>query len=166
MLSAQNGLYIEKKSQAVFWGKVIKYKVMRQKFYLNWSYGDNHRTFLVAQMVKNPPAVQEPRVRSLGWEDALEKRMILQYSCLENSMDIGPGGLQSMGSQRVRHNWVTEYFHFTETTIHGIFLSYPLKLQAGRPGTKEWWEEKFNLHPSIILLFRSISKDGKAFLSQ
>ena len=31
----------------------------------------------------------------------------LQYSCLENSMDRGPGGLQSMGSQRVRHNWAT-----------------------------------------------------------
>ena len=28
----------------------------------------------------------------------------LQYSCLENSMDREPGGLQSMGSQRVRHN--------------------------------------------------------------
>ena len=66
-----------KKSQAVFWGRVIKYKVMRQKFYLNWSYGNNHRTSLVAQMVKNPPAVQETRVWSLGWEDALEKRMIL-----------------------------------------------------------------------------------------
>ena len=31
----------------------------------------------------------------------------LQYSCLENPMDRGPGGLQSMGSQRVRHHWVT-----------------------------------------------------------
>ena len=32
----------------------------------------------------------------------------LQYSCLENSMDGEPGGLQSMGSQRVRHDWVTD----------------------------------------------------------
>ena len=31
----------------------------------------------------------------------------LQYSCLENPMDTGPGGLQSMGSQRVRHDWAT-----------------------------------------------------------
>ena len=29
----------------------------------------------------------------------------LQYSCLENSMDRGPGRLQSMGLQRVRHDW-------------------------------------------------------------
>ena len=35
----------------------------------------------------------------------------LQYSCLENSMDREePGGLQSMGSQRIRHNWATDTF--------------------------------------------------------
>ena len=44
---------------------------------------------LVAQMVKNPPAIQEIQVRSLGWEDPLEKGMALHYSCLENSMDRG-----------------------------------------------------------------------------
>ena len=44
--------------------------------------------FAVAQMVKNLPAVQENRVRSLGWEDPLEKGL-LQYSCLENAMDRG-----------------------------------------------------------------------------
>jgi len=33
----------------------------------------------------------------------------LEYSCLENSMAEEPGGLQSMGSQRVRHDWVTEH---------------------------------------------------------
>ena len=40
-------------------------------------------------MIKNMPAVQETRVRSLGWEDPLEKGMVtLQASsCLENSMD-------------------------------------------------------------------------------
>ena len=45
---------------------------------------------LVAQAVKNPSAMQENWVRSLGWEDPLEKGMAtLQYSCLENSMDRG-----------------------------------------------------------------------------
>ena len=50
---------------------------------------------LVAQLVKNPPAMQETWVRSLGWEDPLEKGTSpgegngypLQYSGLENSMD-------------------------------------------------------------------------------
>ena len=53
-----------------------------------------HTDFPVAQMVKNLPAMQETRVQSLGWEVPLEKGMIiyssinlLQYSCLENSME-------------------------------------------------------------------------------
>ena len=47
--------------------------------------------FLVAQTVNNLPAMQETWVRSLGWEDPLEKGRAypLQYSCLENSMDRG-----------------------------------------------------------------------------
>ena len=46
-------------------------------------------TSLVAQLVKNPPAVQETWVGSLGWEDLLEKgnSYPLQYSGLKNSMD-------------------------------------------------------------------------------
>ena len=53
-------------------------------------YGRN-RASLVAQMVKNPPAMQEPWVQSLGQEDPLEKGMalllLLHYACLENLMD-------------------------------------------------------------------------------
>ena len=46
---------------------------------------------LVAQTVKNLPAMQETWVRSLGWEDSVEKGhgYPLQYSCLENFMDRG-----------------------------------------------------------------------------
>ena len=45
---------------------------------------------MVAQLVKNPPAMQETWVQSLGWEDPLEKGKAghpLQYYVLENSMD-------------------------------------------------------------------------------
>ena len=47
--------------------------------------------FLVAQMVKNLPAMQETWVRFLGWEDppGEGKGYPLQYSCLENPMDRG-----------------------------------------------------------------------------
>ena len=38
-------------------------------------------------MVKNPPAMQEMQVQSLGWEDPLEKEMAAQYSYLGNAMD-------------------------------------------------------------------------------
>ena len=45
--------------------------------------------------MKNRPAVQETPLRSLGWEDPLEKeRQPTQYSCLENPMDKEPGGLR------------------------------------------------------------------------
>ena len=46
---------------------------------------------LVAQMVKYLPTVQETQVRSLGWEDPLEKEMAIHSStlCLENPMDRG-----------------------------------------------------------------------------
>ena len=62
--------------------------------------------FLVAQLVKNLPAVQETWVRSLGWEDPLEKEMATHSSILawKISWTEKPGGLQSMGSQRVGHN--------------------------------------------------------------
>ena len=60
----------------------------------------------MAQMVKNLPAMQETRVRSLGWEDPLEKGMATHSSILTWRIPWTeePGGLQSMGPQRVRHN--------------------------------------------------------------
>ena len=61
---------------------------------------------LVAQLVKNLPAVQETVVRSLGWEDPLEKEMATHSSILgwKISWTEEPDGLQSMGSQRVGHD--------------------------------------------------------------
>ena len=65
-----------------------------------------NRASLVAQSVKNLPAVQETRVQSLGWEDPLEKEMATHSSILawKISWTEEPGGLQSMGSQRVGHD--------------------------------------------------------------
>ena len=56
---------------------------------------------LVAQMLKNLPAIQETRVRSLGWEAPLEKGMTTHSSILAWRMPWTeePGGLQSMGSK-------------------------------------------------------------------
>ena len=62
-------------------------------------------TSLVAQMVKCPPTMRETRVRSLGWEDPLEKEMTTHSGTLAWRIPWmkEPGGLQSMGLQRVRH---------------------------------------------------------------
>ena len=57
-------------------------------------------------VVKNPPAVQETRVQSLGREDPLEEGMATHSSVLAWRIPgtEEPGGLQSMGSQRVGYN--------------------------------------------------------------
>ena len=60
-------------------------------------------------MVKNPPAIQETRVQSLGWQDPLEKGMATHSSILAWRIPWTeePGRLQSMRSQRVGHEWAT-----------------------------------------------------------
>ena len=60
-------------------------------------------------MVKNPPAMREAWVQSLGWDDPLEKGMVTHSSILAWRIPWTeePGGLQSVGSQRVGHD-----FHF------------------------------------------------------
>ena len=75
---------------------------------------EDDRASLVAQMVKNPPAKQETSVQSLGREDPLEEGMATHSSALAWSipMERGAGGLQSMESQRVRHDWAPK--HSTE----------------------------------------------------
>ena len=61
---------------------------------------------LVAQIVKNLPAMQETWVPSLGREDPLKKGLATHSSILawEIPWTEDPGGLQSLGSQRVRHD--------------------------------------------------------------
>ena len=59
---------------------------------------------LVAQTVKNPPAMQDTWVLSLGWEDLLEEGMATHSSILAWRLPTEPGRLQSTGSQRVRHD--------------------------------------------------------------
>ena len=70
------------------------------------------RVSLMSQMVMNPPATQETQVRSVGREDPLEKEMATHSSILAWRIPWTeePGGLQSMESQRVRHNWATNTF--------------------------------------------------------
>ena len=62
---------------------------------------------MVAQKVKNPPAMHETKVRSLGWEDPLEKEMATPSSILAWRIpwaEEEPDGLQFRGLQRVEHD--------------------------------------------------------------
>ena len=69
-------------------------------------------------MIKNPPVKQEMWVRSLGGEDPLEKEMATHSRILLWKLPRAeePGGLQSLGSKRVRHDLATKA---TITTEHG-----------------------------------------------
>ena len=72
---------------------------------------------LVFQTVKNQPTMQETQVQSLGREDPLEKEMANHSGILAQRIPWTeePGGPQTMGSQRVRHNTVTNTHTHTHT---------------------------------------------------
>ena len=78
---------------------------------------------LVAQTVKNSPAVQETWVQSLGWEDPLEKSMATHSSILSWRIptDRRAWWATVMGSQRVGYNWVTNT-HKVGTVTDILFL--------------------------------------------
>ena len=70
---------------------------------LVWTEPPASEASLVAQMVKNPSVMKENQVRSLGWEDPLEKGMAIHSSISWRIPQTEePGGLQSRGSQRIR----------------------------------------------------------------
>ena len=103
---------------------------------------------LVAQTVKNLPVVRETRVRMLGWENPLEKGMATHSSILAWRIPgtEEPGGLQSMGSQRVGHDWAAISHSLTK----------PLELHAvTSPPTNEKKVTQFAaLTPKTIGNFR------------
>ena len=89
---------------------------------LHWQAGSLHyhhpgsptyNTSLAARMVKHLPTMRETWVQSLGWEDLLEKEMATHSSLFawKTPRTEEPGRLQSMGSQRVGHDWTTSLTH-------------------------------------------------------
>ena len=88
----------------------------------------------------NPPATQETWVRSLGQEDPLEKEMAILSSILtwRTPWTEEPGGLRSMGSQRVGHDWVTNTTHLELSLIYLGFR----KLLVKHPSFNHpWWSK-------------------------
>ena len=94
------------------------------------------RASLVVQMVKNPSAMQETLVQSLGWENLLEEGMAIHSSILAWRIlwTEKPGGLLSIGSHRVGHNWSDLAFMHSlkkEMATHSSILARRI------PGTEE-----------------------------
>ena len=83
---------------------------------------NTNSTSLVAQMVKNLPAMQETWVRSLGWEDALEKEMATHSSILAWRIlwTEEPGGPRPMDSQL----YVTKQLTHTHTHTHNAIYNH------------------------------------------
>ena len=86
-------------------------------------------------MVKNLPAMQETGVQSLGQEDPMERGMANYSSVLAWRIPWTeePGGLQSMGSQRVGHGWAADthspcVLHMVMVYMSGDVTSVPVKL--------------------------------------
>ena len=101
------------------------------------------RASLVAQRVKHLPVMRKTQVRSLSQEDPLEKEMPTHSSILAWRIPWTeePDGLQSMGSQRVWHDWATtltlRHYHMSMTfkciitgILHNLLkiLIFPLDL--------------------------------------
>ena len=95
--------------------------------------------WLVVQTVKNLPAMQETWFQSPGWEDPLQKGMATHSSILawRITWTEEPGGLQSMGLQRVRHNWHNTFIIcISSVQFSGSVVSdslRPHELQHARP---------------------------------
>ena len=101
------------------------------KYYtLTWyidAYVYTHITWAspVAQTIKNLPTMQETWVKPLGWEDPLEKDTATHSSILVWGIPWTeePGGLQSAGSERVKHDWATNTHILTFLSLSPSFSS-------------------------------------------
>ena len=94
------------------------------------------RASLVGQRLMHLPAMWETWVQSLGREDPLEKEMATHSSILAWRIPWmeEPGGLQSTGSQRVRHDWATSLSISTPQT----FLLSPISSDFPSPRPSDW----------------------------
>ena len=126
-----------------------------------FSYLFSSRKVMVAQRLKHLPGMRETRVRSLGWEDPLEKEMATHSSTLPWRIPWKeePGRLQSMGSQRVWHDWATSLRKVIVCALMFISVGFPgssksakQKSQVQSLGGEDPLEEGMAAHSSILAL--------------
>ena len=111
---------------------------------------------LVAQTVKNLPAVQETWIQSLGWEDPLEKRMATHSGILAWRIPWTeePDRLLSMRSQRVGYDWATNTFISLSQSFIGDYLQ--CKDEKSESQKVKCFDEVLNLnHFSCVWLFET-----------
>ena len=112
------------------------------RFFTIWATGEAKKEFgrasPVAQMVKHLPITRETWVRSLGWEYLLEKEMATHASILAWKIPWTEesGRLQTMGSQRVGHNWVIFTLLYGESEEELKSLLMKVKEESEKVGLK------------------------------
>ena len=115
-------------------------------------------TSLVAQMVKHLSTMWETQVQSLGWEDPLEKEMAIHSRTIAWKIPWTeePGRLQSVGLQRVRHDWATSLqSHIWQKGIGGdrgfelccCLEQFPCFCDSFSPPAKWTWQD---LSPAFL----------------
>ena len=99
------------KNSKGFWIETSSHFIHSKLFIIRYTFS---WASLVPQRLKRLPSVWETGVRSLGWEDPLEKEMVTHSGILAWRIPWTeePGRLQSTGSQRIGHDWVTSLFTF------------------------------------------------------
>ena len=128
---------------------VFIFNIDRKPIYLCWSCV--LWASLVVQRLKCLPGIWEIPVQSLSWEDHLEKEMATHSSTLAWRIPWReePGGLQSTGSQRVRHDWAISLSLCPITLLQPCFLV---------PGNFCWFFWIFHIHNYVFII-------GDSFIS-
>ena len=103
-------------------------------------------------MVKDLPAVGETQVQSLGWEDLLEKEMATHSSILSWRIPWmeEPGGLQSVGSQRVRYDWATKHTRVIRQAGYLSRCLTPLLSYLSGKRRENWGKIPSSTHPENL----------------
>ena len=114
----------------------------RKKFLLFLCFGwlvNLLSTSLVAQTAKNLSAMQETQIQSLGQEDPLEMEMAIHFSILAWRIPWTeePGRLQSMGLQRVGHDWVNNTLRINPCSHWKLCLFYSVSFSVTIPAAGE-----------------------------
>ena len=91
---------------------------------------------MVAQTVKNPPAMQDTWVWSVSQEDPLKKGMVTNSNIVAWKIPWteGPGGLQPIGSRTVRLDWEANTSTFTKILYHDPFSGFRIKVMSRNIG--------------------------------
>ena len=102
----------------IWWSEIVKFTEAKSRMVTSR---------VMAPVVRNLSTVREIWVQPLGWEDPREKGMATHSVILSRRTPWTgkPGGLQSMGLQRVLHDWVTNIFTFIgkgEMENYSIFI--------------------------------------------